>query len=778
VIPLPQLAGRAEELSRLLREIKGRSAPSAQLAQLERDLRDHGTELRQKAQDTDALIATIPSLFELKELERSWRARVTAFDSDRKTLTRRATMLEADIQALARQHELWAATLNGVGDADALEAVFDRLRDAVADLQSTQAQAQEQLNLMLILQNRVSQQDEIARLALEKIEYAWGLYQNRLLVRDSPPLWRAWSAPQPEDPLRRLTRGSLLSDRRDVEGLVQAVARPVFLIFILFWVILLAAYAVKRRLEAAPGQAVLGEGAGIFSRPVSVALLLSLLCLQLLAAAAPPVIVGFIGLLLLAPALRVLGPIVAPAYRPLLFAIGVIYLMFQFRNLAGLSTVVRRGGHVLIGGVALVVVTWLARRGRLEYTRAKGRRAPLAVMGIRAALVICAVALAANVFGYVALSQVLNEAVLLSAYLAVALYAAHRVLVAAFELLVGGSRFGALSVIGRRRGEIDRWGRRVIGAGALTAWALGSLNFFGIRGPVLAAVSSFLTTPVRLESIEISIWDVISFFLVLGAGYLFSNLARFTLSEGVFPRLSLERGLPNAISTSVYYVILFLSFIMALAAAGVDLSRFTLLTGALGVGIGFGLQNIVNNFVSGLILMFERPVRIGDTVEVGGLTGDVLRIGIRSCTVLTGQGAEVIVPNGELVANRVINWTLSSRRRRVDIPVGVAHGTDPARVLGLLAGVAESHPGVLRSPPPMVVFQSFGENSLNFELRCWAPESGTAGQLQSDLTVAVAAALASAGIQIPYPQRVVHIQGANAAAKEDSRAGLAEEIKS
>ena len=367
---------------------------------------------------------------------------------------------------------------------------------------------------------------------------------------------------------------------------------------------------------------------------------------------------------------------------------------------------------------------------------------------------------------------------LLSAHLAVALYAAHRILVTALGLLVGGSRLGALYGHRPAAGQDQSVGRRLIGAGALTAWALGSLNFFGIREPVIAAVSSFLTTPARLKSIEISLWDVISSFLVLGAGYLFSNLARFTLSEGVFPRLSLERGLPNAISTSVYYVILFLSFIMALAAAGVDLSRFTLLTGALGVGIGFGLQNIVNNFVSGLILMFERPVRIGDTVEVGGLTGDVLRIGIRSCTVLTEQGAEVIVPNGELVANRVINWTLSNRRRRVDIPVGVAHGTDPARVLGLLAGVAESHPGVLRDPPPMVVFQSFGENSLNFELRCWAPESTTASQLQSDLTVAVAAALAGAGNQIPYPQRVVHIQGTDAAAKEDSRAGLAEEMKS
>ena len=202
-----------------------------------------------------------------------------------------------------------------------------------------------------------------------------------MLVRDSPPLWRAWSAPQPDKPHRRLTRGSLISNQRDVEGLVRAVARPVFQVFILFSVVLLAAYAVKRRVVATPGQADVGKDSGIFSRPVSVALLLSLLCLLLMATAAQPVIVGFIGLLLLAPILRVLAPVVAPAYRPLLFALGATFLLFQLCNLAGLSTVVRRGRHVLIGTVALVVVMRLARRGRLEYTRAKGRRAPLAVTG-------------------------------------------------------------------------------------------------------------------------------------------------------------------------------------------------------------------------------------------------------------------------------------------------------------------------------------------------------------------------------------------------------------
>ena len=142
----------------------------------------------------------------------------------------------------------------------------------------------------------------------------------------------------------------------------------------------------------------------------------------------------------------------------------------------------------------------------------------------------------------------------------------------------------------------------------------------------------------------------------------------------------------------MHYAVLLLGFLLAISAAGVDLNKVSLLAGAFGVGIGFGLQNVVNNFVSGLILLYERPVQLGDMVEVGGTTGEVRRIGIRSSTIRTPQGAEVIVPNSNLISDRVVNWTLSDRRRRMDIKVGVAYGTDPERVLALLVGVARAHP--------------------------------------------------------------------------------------
>jgi len=191
--------------------------------------------------------------------------------------------------------------------------------------------------------------------------------------------------------------------------------------------------------------------------------------------------------------------------------------------------------------------------------------------------------------------------------------------------------------------------------------------------------------------------------------------------------------------------------------AGVDLSKFSLLAGALGVGIGFGLQNVVNNFVSGLILLFERPVQTGDQIQVGDVAGEVKRIGIRSSTVRTGEGADVIVPNATLISDRVVNWTFSDRLRRVDLAVRVGYGSDAVKVLALLLETARANPDVLSLPEPAALFSGFADSSLSFQLQVWCRiELG--GAVRSALGVALLGALRSAGIEIPFPQQDVHLK--------------------
>jgi potassium efflux system protein len=196
---------------------------------------------------------------------------------------------------------------------------------------------------------------------------------------------------------------------------------------------------------------------------------------------------------------------------------------------------------------------------------------------------------------------------------------------------------------------------------------------------------------------------------------------------------------------------------VALAFLGFNLDRFAVIAGAFGVGIGFGMQAIVNNFVSGLILLFERPLRVNDRVQIGEVTGEIKRIGFRSSTVRTFEGAELIVPNSILVSETVTNWTLSDRLRRIDVQVGVAYGTDVRQVLDLLLGVAKQHAQVIDDPAPVSLFLGFGDSSLNFELRAWTERVEDWIQIRSELTVGIGDALNAAGIEIPFPQRDVHV---------------------
>jgi small-conductance mechanosensitive channel len=188
------------------------------------------------------------------------------------------------------------------------------------------------------------------------------------------------------------------------------------------------------------------------------------------------------------------------------------------------------------------------------------------------------------------------------------------------------------------------------------------------------------------------------------------------------------------------------------------MDRFTFLVGALGVGIGFGLQNVVNNFVSGLILLYERPVQKSDIVEVGSLLGEVRRIGIRSSTVRTYDGAEVIVPNASLISQEVVNWTLSDRTRRIEIPLGVAYGTDPGRLIDLLLTAVKGQRGVLETPQPVALFQGFGDSSLDFVVRFWTAEFDRWSQVSSDVRASIYEAVRQAGIEIPFPQRDLHLR--------------------
>lgn len=224
-------------------------------------------------------------------------------------------------------------------------------------------------------------------------------------------------------------------------------------------------------------------------------------------------------------------------------------------------------------------------------------------------------------------------------------------------------------------------------------------------------------------------------------------------------RHSMEEGTALAIASLVRYVVVFIGLIVILQSSGIDLSSLTVLAGALGIGVGFGLQNIAGNLLSGLIILFERPIKVGDRIEVGTITGDVLKISLRSTIVRTNDNIDIIVPNSEFISSRVINWSYADRDVRFSFPIGVSYNADPETVMAILMDVAAEHPGVLKKPEPEVVFEEFGESSLNFVLRVWSREYITRPlSLRSELNIAIIKKFRERGIEVPYPQRDIHIR--------------------
>ena len=264
---------------------------------------------------------------------------------------------------------------------------------------------------------------------------------------------------------------------------------------------------------------------------------------------------------------------------------------------------------------------------------------------------------------------------------------------------------------------------------------------------------------LTLGGLQISPVFLLEAAVFLVALVFFSRAARSILQNRILSHTSIDPGLQYAMEAGTGYAVFVLGLIIGLQSVGINLSSLAFLTGIIGVGVGFGMQNIVSNFVSGLILLVERPVKVGDRVEVGDLTGDIVRIAARSTWVRTNDNVVIIVPNSDFIANRLTNWTANDRLVRIAVPLGTGYSSDPAEVRELLLEIAKTQPEILHDPAPDVIFQGFGDSSLNFELRVWTEECLRTPQvLKSNLYYAIFRVFSEHNIEIPFPQRDLHVR--------------------
>ncbi len=256
--------------------------------------------------------------------------------------------------------------------------------------------------------------------------------------------------------------------------------------------------------------------------------------------------------------------------------------------------------------------------------------------------------------------------------------------------------------------------------------------------------------------VETLLYIIVLMFLVV---WLSGKLKRWLVKK-IFPKFEIEYGVSVAIAQMLRYLIVTIGFLVIVQGAGIDLSSFVVLAGALGIGVGLGLQTAITEFVAGIIIMFERPVKVGDRIVVDGIEGSVMKIAPRATVIQTNDNVSIIIPNSKFISSNVTNWTYSDKRIRVHNPVGVAYGSDPDKVEALLMEIADGHEGVLKNPPPKVLFKEFASSSINFDLMVWTEDyMPRPGVLRSEINFAIWQKFKEHGIEIPYQHLDVRLVG-------------------
>jgi small-conductance mechanosensitive channel len=772
-IPLSEVITQAEATQNKLQEIQKTIGGNTAVSNIDQKLPKLKQDIDAIFPETTRQISQQPSLDTLGKITQDWESlgsEISAWKSDLKDF---GTALDTQIKELETLTDIWQKTLNSTKLADENSnspppqvppEILESIGIIGTAIKNTQSNVQKQRGDLLTLQSRISEQEKRINGILETVKNVREEALTHLFVKDSPLIWNAQKQTNSANGLMMETESSFIKQFNELQTYSLKQQESFFWHFVIFILLTLGLYWVRGRVKPlVKKEPKIKRAMSIFQIPVATALVLTILLSGWFYPQPPRLLSAILGAFALFPGVLLLRRLLEKPMFPILNALMVFYFIDRLRDIFTSLPII--GRYLFLAEMlgAIIFLVWFLRSKKLsDRIQVRHQRIfKIIKRVIPFALFIFGSAFIANAFGYVSLGRILGNGLLGSAYIALIIYAVVRIIQSLLTFAVRVRPFSSLGMVKTHRRLFQDKILRVVRWIAILIWFILTLNVLSIREPFFNYINGIIFAELKIGSISISLGDILAFLFTVWLAFVISRLVRFILDEDVYPRINLAGGVPYAVSTILHYSLLLLGFFIAIAALGIDLSKFTILAGAFGVGLGFGLQNIVNNFVSGLILLFERPVKVGDVLQLRETQGDLKRIGLRASVLRTLDGSEIIVPNGHLISEEVTNWTFSDRIRRIQVDVGVAYGNDPEKIIELLTKVALSHPDIVKEPMPRTLFIGFGESSLDFQLRAWTAVASQWMNVKSDLAVGIYKALKEAEIEIPFPQRDLHLKSVN-----------------
>lgn len=749
---LTDIPAALEDTRRELEAVVQGLESGARIENLETELATLTQLIEESNRELSLRLAQNPSLSELRDLSMRWQNTSRPLSTLKQSLNSLAANLGDNRDRIAELESRWIATLStGSGGEPLPLEIRQQIQRLLADLGNTRRRLADVRSQVLVTITRATQEESRIQALSERLEDAKKQRVEMVLVHDGVPVWNLRLEELRLSNLLPAITDSLQSQSTTLMDYIAKNGDRFLLHFMLLGVIYLALrWAAQRVCFWVEHEESLQRTAQAFTTPLATGLLLTLLAEQLIYPNPPAIFEALLGGVALVPAVLVLRRILEPSFHVVLYSLLAFFVVDQGRALLASQSLLVRLLFTTEMAVIILAGLWRIRQ-----------QVPITYPGQQlvrwGSLMASSLAFVAANLGYLSLAYLVGDALLSSAYLALLLYPLVRILESFTMFSLRVPPLSLLSSVRNYGSVYQARVRSVLRFLGTLAWGLTTLDFLGLLPGLISSLTWLLQLGFTLGSVDLRLKGLVALLLALWVPYQLSRFARFILDQDVSPRLELSRGAAYTLSTLVHYAFLLFSIMLAMGALGIDTTKFTIVIGALGVGIGLGLQNIVNNFVSGLILLFERPIEVGHVIEVGGQTGVLQRIGLRASILRTPDGSEVIVPNGELLSTRVINWTLSDQRRMIRIPVGVAYGSSIDQVQAILLKVAEEHPAILKEPAAAALFTDFGESSLNFLLNCWTDQYDRWVVTRSEMLKSISDGLEAANIEIPFPHRTLHI---------------------